>query len=55
MRGNYADLTAYLTRLESAPWTVQWESVRIDARQHPWLEMTLKLNTLSREPTWSHL
>ncbi len=55
VRGNYADLTAYLTRLESAPWTVQWESVRIDARQHPWLELTLKLNTLSREPTWSRL
>lgn len=55
VRGGYADLTAYLMRLESEPWTVQWESMRIDANQHPWLELTLTLNTLSREPTWAHL
>jgi MSHA biogenesis protein MshJ len=55
VRGSYADLTAYLTRLESEPWTVQWESMRIDATRHPRLELTLKLNTLSREPTWAGL
>lgn len=55
VRGRYADLTAYLTRLESEPWTVRWESVRIDATQHPRLELTLKLDTLSREPTWAPL
>lgn len=55
VRGSYAHLTTYLMRLESEPWTVQWESMRIDANQHPWLELTLRLNTLSREPTWAHL
>ena len=55
VRGSYADLTAYLTRLEGEPWTVQWESLRVDATAHPRLELTLKLNTLSREPTWAHL
>jgi MSHA biogenesis protein MshJ len=53
--GNYAGLTEYLARLERMAWTVQWESVEIDARQHPRLVMTLKLNTLSREPTWARL
>ncbi|MFZ5491308.1 MAG: hypothetical protein ACOY6E_02245 [Pseudomonadota bacterium] len=55
VRGRYADLTAYLTRLERESWTVRWESVRIDATQHPRLDLTLKLDTLSREPTWAPL
>jgi len=55
IEGAYAALTGYLARLERQPWTVQWESVRVDASQHPKLVMTLKLNTLSREPTWARL
>jgi MSHA biogenesis protein MshJ len=55
LQGSYAELVAYVARLESQPWTVQWESVRLDANQHPRLELTLKLNTLSREPTWARL
>jgi MSHA biogenesis protein MshJ len=55
LQGSYAELTAYVARLERQPWTVQWESVRLDANQHPRLELTLKLNTLSREPTWARL
>lgn len=55
LQGSYAQLTDYVARLESLPWTVQWESLRLDAHQHPRLELTLKLNTLSREPTWARL
>ncbi len=53
--GGYANLTDYLAHLERMPWTVQWESVQVDASRHPHLELTLKLNTLSREPTWARL
>jgi len=45
----------YVERLESLPWTMQWESVRLDAHAHPRIELTLKLNTLSRESTWARL
>ncbi len=55
IEGGYAPLTDYLARLERMPWSVQWESLRIDASRHPHLELTLKLNTLSREPTWARL
>lgn len=55
VQGSYAQLTDYVARLETLPWTVQFESVRLDARHHPRLELTLKLNTLSREPTWARL
>jgi MSHA biogenesis protein MshJ len=55
LQGSYAQLTDYVARIEAQPWTVQWESARLDARRHPQLELTLKLNTLSREPTWARL
>jgi MSHA biogenesis protein MshJ len=55
LQGSYAQLTEYVARLEALPWAVQWESVKLDARRHPQLELTLKLNTLSREPTWARL
>jgi len=55
LQGSYAQLTDYVARLENLPWTVQWESVRLDAHQYPRIVLTLKLNTLSREPTWARL
>lgn len=55
VQGSYVHLTDYVARLENQPWAVQWESIRLDAHQHPQLEMTLKLNTLSLEPTWARL
>lgn len=53
--GSYENITAYLARLEQMPWTIRWESVRIDATHHPRLELTLKLDSISREATWSQL
>lgn len=55
VEGSYAQLSAYVAQLESLHWTVQWESVRLDARRHPRIELTLKLSTLSRESTWARL
>lgn len=55
LQGSYAELTRYVARLEELPWTLQLESVRLDARAHPAIELTLKLNTLSREATWARL
>ncbi|MBT9540406.1 type II secretion system protein GspM [Thiobacillus sp.] len=55
LQGSYAELTRYVERLEALPWTLQWESVRLDANAHPRIELTLKLNTLSREATWARL
>lgn len=53
--GSYADLTAYLGQLERVAWTVRWESVRLDATHHPRIELTLKLDSISRTPEWSEL
>ncbi len=53
--GSYADLTAYLGQLERIAWTVRWESVRLDATHHPRIELTLKLDSISRKPEWSEL
>ena len=53
VQGSYADLTEYVRHLESLPWAILWEDLSLDASRHPSIEMTLKLNTLSREPTWA--
>jgi MSHA biogenesis protein MshJ len=53
VQGSYADLTEYVRHLESLPWAMLWEDLSLDASHHPKIEMTLKLNTLSREPTWA--
>jgi MSHA biogenesis protein MshJ len=55
LQGGYTGLTQYVARLEALPWSMQLESVRLDARAHPRIELTLKLNTLSREATWARL
>lgn len=55
VQGSYALLTDYVARLESLPWTIRWESITLDASRHPRLELTLKLNTLGREPEWARL
>lgn len=55
VEGSYALLTDYVERLEGLPWTIRWESIRLDASRHPRLELTLRLYTLSREPEWARL
>ncbi|MGA7178997.1 MAG: hypothetical protein WBX11_05340 [Thiobacillaceae bacterium] len=53
VQGSYAGLTEYMRHLEGLPSPIQWEDLSLDARRYPTLEMTLKLNTVSREPNWA--
>ena len=53
VQGSYAHLRDYVRRLESLPWVIQWKDLSLDAGRYPDVEMTLKLNTLSREATWA--
>lgn len=50
--GSYADLVAYLERLEALPWNLSWVEATLDASARPDLKLTLKVHTLSLEEAW---
>jgi MSHA biogenesis protein MshJ len=52
VRGNYADLLQYLTALEKLPTQMYWGVAKMDVVQHPLVELTLTLYTLSLDKTW---
>jgi MSHA biogenesis protein MshJ len=52
LRGNYADLLAYLNTLEHLPRRVYWGELKINAQDSPAVVMTLTVYTLSLEKTW---
>ncbi len=52
LRGNYADLTAYLNSLEHLPRRVYWGELKINAQDSPAVVMTLTVYTISLEKTW---
>ena len=52
LEGSYADLLAYLERLEAATPKFLWRSIVLSAEQHPKLTMTLVVYTLSLDRTW---
>ncbi|WP_283745519.1 agglutinin biogenesis protein [Sideroxydans sp. CL21] len=52
VRGSYADLLQYLTALEKLPTQMYWGVVKMDVVQHPTVELTLTLYTLSLDKTW---
>ena len=52
VRGNYADLLQYLTALEKLPTQMYWGGAKMDVVQHPTVELTLTLYTLSLDKTW---
>ncbi len=52
LEGSYADLLAYLERLEAATPKLLWRSVALSAEKHPKLEMTIVVYTLSLDRTW---
>ncbi len=54
LRGNYADLTAYLTELERLPQRLVWGEVRLKA-DYPKSELHLKIYTYSLDQTWLKL
>lgn len=52
VEGSYAELTAYLERLEQSPQKLLWNSVSLSADDHPRLVLTLTVTTLSFDRTW---
>ena len=52
VRGSYADLLQYLTALEKLPTQMYWGGAKMDVVQHPTVELTLTLYTLSLDKTW---
>jgi MSHA biogenesis protein MshJ len=52
VRGSYADLLQYLTALEKLPTRMFWGMAKMNVVQHPSVELTLTLYTLSLDKTW---
>jgi MSHA biogenesis protein MshJ len=52
VRGSYADLLQYLTALEKLPTQMFWGVAKMNVIQHPTVELTLTLYTLSLDKTW---
>lgn len=52
LEGGYAELTAYLDRVERLPFGVYWGGAELDAREHPRLVLRLTVYTLSQDRTW---
>jgi MSHA biogenesis protein MshJ len=50
--GRYADLLAYLERLEASSWRLNWSEATLDAAARPLLTLTLTVHTLSLEEAW---
>lgn len=52
VEGSYADLHAYLAKLEKLPWQLFWGKVELDANNHPRLRLKLMVHTLSLNKYW---
>ncbi|MGV8992254.1 MAG: hypothetical protein ACOH1Q_12720 [Thiobacillus sp.] len=52
LSGQYADLVAYLERLEALPWRLSWVEASLDTAARPVLTLTLTIHTLSLEEAW---
>ncbi len=52
VRGSYADLLQYVTALEKLPTRMFWGVAKMNVIQHPSVELTLTLYTLSLDETW---
>ncbi len=52
LRGNYNDLTQYLSALENLPTQMFWGMAKMNVVQYPKAELTLTLYTLSLDETW---
>jgi MSHA biogenesis protein MshJ len=52
LRGSYTDLLAYLGALEKLPTQMLWGKASMTVLQHPTIELTLTVYTLSLDTTW---
>jgi MSHA biogenesis protein MshJ len=55
VEGNYADMLAYLTELETRPWQLFWNKVKMEVQDYPKTTLTLTLFTLSLDKKWLNL
>jgi MSHA biogenesis protein MshJ len=49
LEGGFNDLLAYLQALEAMPQHVLWGAMNLQVQQHPQVQLTLRLYTISRE------
>ncbi len=52
LRGSYTDLMTYLAALEKLPTQMLWGNASMIVLQHPTIELTLTVYTLSLDTTW---
>ncbi|NOT12003.1 MAG: hypothetical protein HOP23_09265 [Methylococcaceae bacterium] len=50
--GSYLDTLAYLKKLESLSWRINWDSIEYQVINHPVAETTIRGHTLSFEENW---
>lgn len=55
VQGNYMDMMAYLSSLETMPWELYWGNVKFNVDTYPAGTMTLTVYTLSLDKTWLNL
>lgn len=52
VEGSYAELHAYLSKLETLPWQLFWGKAVLNADHHPRLRLSLTVHTLSLNKAW---
>ena len=52
LQGSYAELSAYLERIERSPAQMFWARAVLDAEAYPQLTLTVSLFTIGLEATW---
>lgn len=55
LSGSYRELTAYLEELERAPQRVLWGDMKLSVKEHPRVELSLTVYTLSLDKAWMTL
>ena len=50
--GSYPAIAAYLRQLEQLPHGFFWDRLELDAKEHPRIEATLEIHTVSLEKGW---
>ncbi len=52
LEGRYADMLAYLQRLEASPWRLMWQDLDIQTVAYPTARLRLTVYTLSLQEEW---
>lgn len=55
LRGNYLDMTSYMSELEAMPWQLFWGRAKLHVDEYPSATLTLTLFTLSLDKKWLNL